>query len=150
MSGRTAGDRLRDHIQAAGADEPLAVGWATVDLDRAARELGATLDLPADRFEEAPDSLLLGARCRVAAEALDGRIDVVLLEPLTEGRLAASLARLDEGPAAIWQRSTGGVSAGINLTREQAGPLGPERLEQAGGGHGPFRLLVRTPGTIAP
>lgn len=150
MSGATAQDRLRDHIQVWGVDQPLAVGWATVDLDRAAREVGASLDVPADRFAEAPASVLLGARCRFAAAALDGNIGVVLMEPFTEGRLAAALARHDEGPIAVWQRSSDGPFAAIALSAEQAGPLGPERLEVGGVTHGPYRLVVRAPGTIAP
>ena len=79
----------------------LAVGWATVDLERTLDDMGIA----------APPSVedaLLGARaCRID---LDGTA-VLVLEPTTEGRLAAALARRGEGICALY------VAAG--------GPLGP-------------------------
>lgn len=93
----------------------LALGWATVDLDRAAAEWTgrAWLAAPPDTF--------LGARTLVGAldptgsyadttgtsadtTLPDGRAApaIVLLEPDTEGRLAAALARHGEGPAAMY------------------------------------------------
>jgi hypothetical protein len=81
---------------------PLAVGWATVEIERAAPELGATLRIPDGRFVGAPECDTLGARCLRAEDALAAGVSLVLLEPSTEGRLAATLAKLDEGPAAVW------------------------------------------------
>lgn len=144
----SARERLLDHVRATGTEQLLAVGWATVDLDRAAREVGRSLGLPGSRFVAAHDSILLGARCRVAVAALDGAVSVALLEPFTEGRLAASLARHDEGPIAVWRSPADGGSPGVSLSAEEAGPLGPERLEIGGRIHGPYRLVVGAPGTI--
>lgn len=134
------------------ADNILAVGWATVELERAAREL-AHLLRPGGTFTEAMPCEHLGAWCRIgrvrpgvaAAEV------VVLMEPSTEGRLAATLARHDEGWQVTWEAVLV-VSAGGNelvLSGERPGPLGPERLVLGGSASGPHRLVV-TPATIAP
>ena len=136
------------------AGKTVALGWATVDMERAVREVGDALGIPADRFAIAPDTRPLGARCRVASGVLPGGASLVVLEPATEGRLAAALARLGEGPSATWFLSpddpaTGGPPAeAIATSTERAGPLGPERLVLGGPAHGPHRLLVRPPGTI--
>jgi hypothetical protein len=112
-------------------------GWATVDLDRAERDVRDALatDLV---FAEAIRSALLGARCRRAA-APDGEW-IVLLEPDTEGRLAGFLARHGEGWAATWEQGPLAAS-GV------AGPLGPELLardQPPRTVRGPFRLLLTT------
>ena len=144
----SARERLLDHVRAVGTEQLLAVGWATVDLDRASREVGGSLGLPGSRFADVQDSIILGARCRLAVAALDGAVSVALLEPFTEGRLAASLARHDEGPVAVWRSPADGGSPGVTLSAEEPGPLGPERLEVGGRSHGPYRLVVGAPGTI--
>jgi hypothetical protein len=72
------------------------LGWATVDLDRAAADLR-----PADRNAIAVDDELLGARGLRFAPG-SGEIRLVILEPSTEGRLAASLARRGEGPLVLY------------------------------------------------
>ena len=79
----------------------------------------------------------------------------MLLEPSTEGRLAATLARHGEG----WWRDLVAVrpdepasdtrAVGVR-SRGAAGPFGPERLFLDGPVSGPHRLVVRPPGTIAP
>ena len=134
---------------------PAALGWATVELDRAVRELGDALGIPPDRFTASADSRVLGARCRVADAALPGGAALVVLEPATEGRLAATLARVGEGPAAIWLAVADltlardvARAAGSATSAEGDGPLGAERLIFGGPIHGPHRLLVRPPGTI--
>jgi hypothetical protein len=123
---------------------PIAVGWATVELDRAARELAADLGIEPGAFIAAPDSGV-----RVARTTLPGEVAVAVLEPNTEGRLAAILARHGEGPAAIW------LEAGETRQAEDArrppdtrdGPFGPERPLD---GERPVRFLVERPaGTIA-
>jgi hypothetical protein len=145
--------RIRARLEALIADEPsgavVAVGWATVELDRAEAELGMALVLPSGAFVKADDSVALGARCRVARAALDPGIAVVLVEPSMEGRLAAWLARFGEGAVGLWLGTAPrpGTSA---LAPEQPGPLGPERLVLDGSRHGPYRLFVRPPGTIDP
>lgn len=125
----------------------VAVGWATVDLDRAAVELAPLLE-PGTAFADAMPSEHLGARCRVgrvrpgaaAAEV------VVLLEPYTEGRLTATLARHDEGWRASWEvreRATvEGRSDAEALSSERPGPLGSERVVLGGPATGPHRLVV--------
>lgn len=78
-----------------------AVLWATVELDRAERELGAILGAPLDP-DPAPRDVALGAAVRVArpfGQAPEPALR--LLEPDTEGRLAALLARHGEGVLAI-------------------------------------------------
>jgi hypothetical protein len=136
-------------------DGPLAVGWATVELDRAVAELGAALRIPAARFVEAPGSVSLGARCLVAAGVLRAGVSLALLEPDTEARLAATLARHDEGPVALWlavgdltEAAAALHRAGRPIAQPHAGPLGMERLLLDGPLHGPHRLLVERPGTI--
>lgn len=78
----------------------VAVGWATVDLDRAAADSG----LGADRRTELAPDRVLGARAVLLGEG-----PVVLLEPDTEGRVAAALARFGEGPAAIYLATADGA-----------------------------------------
>lgn len=138
---------------AASIPTTLAVGWATVELDRAARML-VTLLHPGTSFEDAPVSHVLGARCRIGLGVgpTGESIRVVLLEPSTEGRLAAFLARSGEAWAAIWVSAAGGPAVGAgSLVRPtwRPGPLGPERLESSVAIGGPFRLLVEA-ATIAP
>jgi hypothetical protein len=126
------------------SDVPLTlagIGWATVDLARAAQELGPWLrDDPAATVErhgrsdgEEPH---LGARTRVrATNGLPGDV-LVLAEPTTEGRLAASLARHDEGPVALYLRPRMGLRAwvaearrrGVPVSARRDGPLGAQVL----------------------
>jgi hypothetical protein len=120
----------------------VARGWATVDLERAEADLGDLLE-SGHAFEEAPRSESLGARCRVGRAAPPERAFVVLLEPDTEGRVAAFLARTGEGWAATWTHAAGQVDGG------RAGPLGRELLPPGQTPHGPFRLVL-TAATIEP
>lgn len=137
---------------------PVAIGWATVELDRSAVELGRAFGLRPERFEPAPRSVVLGCACRVARGVLHDDQSLVLLEPDTEGRLAASLARLGEGPTVVWLRAeepTTAIAAlraaGFLASAERDGPFGPERLILDGPVHGPHRLLVGpSAGTIRP
>lgn len=137
------------------AGRTIALGWATVDLDRAIEELGDALGLPSGRFVVAPETSHLGARCRVADPVLPDGSALAVLEPTTEGRLAATLARLGEGPAAIWLAEATGRGRGARVvgwdgafSAAHDGPFGPERLLRGGPVHGPHRLLVGPPGTI--
>jgi hypothetical protein len=130
----------------------LAVGWATVDLDRAALELTPRL-VAGTAFQEAPDCDLLGGHCRIgrlAEPGADGASLVILLEPSTEGRLAVTLARHDEGWCATWWPAEvdaiGDPAPPTSVRRP--GPLGPERLVLGGPPSGPHRLLVEA-ATIA-
>jgi GNAT superfamily N-acetyltransferase len=126
-------ERARD---AAPAESTVAaIGWSTVDIERAERDLGLA-------FRDAPPDAILGARSRVATGAL--AVPLVLLEPATEGRLAASLARLGEGPVVTWL--AGAIPAAGQAGGPSRGPFGEERLER-GPSHGPYRLFL-APATI--
>ena len=130
----------------------VAIGWATVELERAAGELSHLLS-PGSTFLEAPSSVILGARCRVGLAADDPCLRILLLEPETEGRLAATLARSGEGWAATWAADpaaggrVGAPAAGqrgarATLSTVRPGPLGVERLVLGGPLTGPHRLVV--------
>jgi len=145
---RVAGSRSAAASEAPSADVVMTlagIGWATVDLDRAARELGPwLLDDPVasgapggtgtqGRVREDPH---LGARTLVrATNGLPGEA-IVLSEPTTEGRLAASLARHGEGPVALYLRPVPGLDAWVAAARARRvsvsarrdGPLGPQVL----------------------
>ena len=124
------------------ADGALAVGWATVELDRAARELSDLIG-SGDVFGIAPSSEALGARCRVWSGAAEGGVWIVLLEPETEGRLSAALARHGEGWVATWVTvPTAPPSSVAQLSGARPGPLGTERLVLGAPVSGPYRLIV--------
>jgi GNAT superfamily N-acetyltransferase len=114
------------------------IGWSTVDLERAERELGLA-------FQDAVPDAILGARTRINTEHLS--VPLVLLEPATEGRLAASLARLGEGPVVTWLAGPAPTAGPAGPAGPPAlGPFGEERLDP-GPIHGPYRLFL-TPVTI--
>ena len=132
---------------AAAPGEPLALGWATVELERAASELAAELGISAAAFLPASDSFVLGARCRVAYGVLPAGEPLAILEPQTEGRLAGALARRGEGPAATWTRPAHPTPGRHGPAFP--GPFGPERLLPGGAAQGPFALLLEgDPSTI--
>ena len=146
----SAGESLRATLAALIAD-PLpapasrlhALGWATVELDRAERELTADLGLAPAAFIAAPDSGVLGARCRVALRGLPGGVALVILEPAREGRLSGALARHGEAPVAAWfmvEAGTDGLTPGAPSA--EPGPFGPERIASDGSILGLRRLLV--------
>lgn len=140
-----AGTRLRDEAvrrDAALVGPPVAklvaVGLATVDLDRLVDRLGGEW-LPVVR-----DPLLGATTRRLAAELeSEGRPAVLILEPDTEGPLAAALARFGEGLAAIYVRP--GRPAGGRF--EATGPFGPARLAP-GPAWGPHVLALEPRATI--
>ena len=139
----------------ASGERPIAVGWATVELDRAAGEL-ASLLVPGSAFEPVGPSVVLGARCRLGrAGAAAPAPFVILMEPSTEGPLASALARHGEGWCATW---TSGADEGTTIAGPEprellapttSGPFGAERLVRDGPRSGPFRLVVDA-ATIAP
>ena len=123
----------------------VAIGWATVELDRAAVELADRLR-PGATFEDAEPSEHLGAFCRIAPGPGSGPA-IALLEPSTEGRLAATLARHGEGWLVTWVAEEGAPSG--ERSAERPGPFGPERLVLGGPASGPHVLVIRT-ATIDP
>jgi hypothetical protein len=127
-----------------GAGRLIAVGWATVEADRAIHELAHALGIDHTSFRAAAASPALGATCLIAPVPLPGGTALAVLEPATEGRIAAALARWDEGPVVAW------YAAGALDARGAPGPFGPERLAGRDPLTGPHRLLVAVPpGTIA-
>jgi hypothetical protein len=139
-----------------GPVQSVAVGWATVELDRAEADLRAARggQRPTDAPEiepavEAPADELLGARCRLLSSSADPPL--VLLEPATEGRLAASLARFGEGPIALYLRVPARVVArfrvvapasGVHCSRPAAGPFGTAVLVLDGPPSGPHLVVT--------
>lgn len=115
-------------LRAAEAPRLVAVGWATVDLERTLDDLG--LDgLPV------VDEPLLGARaCRIDLEGTA----VVILEPTTEGRLAGALARRGEGMCALYLSAAASPGPAARITA-----LGvPGRLLPHDQPWGPFVIEV--------
>jgi hypothetical protein len=101
-----------------------AIVWATVDLDRAERELGAILGAPLAAVGAARDPTL-GATVRIAQPfGQPPEPALLLVEPDTEGRLAALLARHGEGVVGIEVQSDGAVRR-IELTSGPGGPPPP-------------------------
>jgi hypothetical protein len=102
----------------------VAIGWATVDLERAERELGQALGLRLDSSLDQRDAEL-GATVRVAHPFRAGP-DLELLEPDTEGRLAALLARHGEGVVSVTVESPGAQDSDarkrLTLTSGRGGP----------------------------
>lgn len=127
----------------------VAVGWSTVDLDRAESELDMWLE-PADADPVTRNDAHLGAAIRVreAPELPGARL--AFAEPDTEGRLAASLARDGEGPCALYLDPADGLAAwsaaartrGVTLARADAGPFGPQVLVLGSPVAGPHLVIV--------
>jgi hypothetical protein len=87
---------LRDDaggVEPVGGRALVAVGWATVDLERTVSEV------PGVTFDDAGEERALGAR---ALRARFGSVDLIVLEPSTEGRLAGWLALNGEGVAVLY------------------------------------------------
>jgi hypothetical protein len=116
-------------------------GWGTVELARTAGTIPAIEPTTADQ--------LLGAFAAIVR--LDAQRQVVLLEPSTEGPLAAALARHGEGWVAAYLRGVGSGAderlraAGYSLSALGRGPFGPERRVLVGRSDGPFVVLVSEP-----
>ena len=160
MSETTAIGRLADaRRRLDGLGIPLrviATGIATLDLDQAEERVRATIAHRA--ISDAPDEVLLGARCRIVI--VEDGPSLVLLEPNTEGRLAASLARYGQEPVVSYMSSVvpgddvvgSAARAGIRLSPMSPGPLGPSRLVLGGPAWGPHLILVEplAPGDAEP
>lgn len=118
------------------AAELVAIGMATVDLERSAGRLGGD-------WAPLPRDPLLGATARRLVVGPGAGISpaVLLLEPDTEGPLAAALARFGEGLAAVYVRPGRWPAGRFAAT----GPLGPARLVR-GPAWGPH-VVALEPGT---
>jgi hypothetical protein len=130
------------------------IGWATVDLERAAADLelaGADIASPGAMFEPGVGDDLLAAASLVGRPV--GQPVVILLEPISEDRLAAGLARRGEGPLALYVAPVHGslgtsldrlAAAGIR-TRTGQGPVGEAALVLGRPAAGPQLILVAVP-----
>jgi hypothetical protein len=144
----------RSRLEPLGPLTVIALGYATLDLDQA--EIDAIATIAHDGVRPAADDTLLGARCRIIV-AITGPL-IVLLEPATEGRLAASLARYGQVPVVeyVATRMNGpdivaaATIAHITLSRPAAGPLGRERLVLGNPPWGPHVVLLEDRGHRAP
>jgi hypothetical protein len=146
-----------------GAAGLLAIGWGTVDHERAAgartgvRYVFAGLDpllgsaaWLATQLSPAPRTPGTG---RSSAQTPPGEL---LMEPAREGPLAAALARHGEGPVAVYVRVLPGrwddlhvelSSRGASLRGPVALPLGDAYLVRPERPWGPFLIFVRVPST---
>jgi hypothetical protein len=148
MSGLPAVDAVALLLSAGTEPVVLAVIWATVDAERAIAGIG----IPAVKLA---DDRLLGATVRLVRPP--GADAIALLEPLTEGRIAATLARNGEGPAGRYVAIADSLAsvaaraeaAGLALSRPEIGPFGRSVLVIAATRAGPHLVLVDRPtGTI--
>jgi hypothetical protein len=130
------------------------IGWATVELERAAENLAAAFvraGMPQPAWLPGPRDDLLGASTWVSHEwwptwGPEEPPAIVLLEPDTEGRLAATLARFGEGVGAVYVAPPPGDEAGrvdpARLGRPAGGPLGAGRLVLARPAWGPNVIVL--------
>ena len=136
-----------DAIRATPDIRLVGVAWATVELDRADVELDPWLD-PAGVAGDGTEPHL-GARTRTRpSPRLPGRF-LVLAEPSTEGRVAASLARDGEGPCALYLEPAQGLEEwltvaarrGVVVSAIRSGPFGPSAILD-GVSSGPHLVVV--------
>ncbi len=122
----------------------LATIWATVDRERAASAAGADgRDLPGDEHLGAFVTLVEQDVAQDVGQVGAAQPPIALVEPSTEGRLAAWLARNGEGPAGRYV----GVGEGEAFDRltSVAARVGIGFSPVAGGPFGPSRLVVGRP-----
>ena len=121
-----AAETVRRDAAAASGDARLAslritgVGWATVEADRAFGELAIVLEGPAAWVARERDPLLGASAWRRDPSPAAG-VSLFVVEPDTEGRLAANLARFGEGVAAVYL-SPGGEADRIVPVNPRWGP----------------------------
>ena len=130
------------------------IGWATVELERAAEDLTAAFvraGMPEPAWAPVSRDELLGANAWVSHEwwptwGPNEPPSIVLLEPDTEGRLAATLARFGEsvGAAYVAPHPDGQRIEidPVRLGRPAAGPLGSGRLVLARPTWGPNVVVL--------
>jgi hypothetical protein len=123
-------DLLAVLVEPADQPEVLAEILGTVEMERALLELDAVVG-EGDFGED----VLLGARIAILPDR-----GIVVAEPMTEGRLSATLARSGEGSVGRYVRVDSregdpfaaarrrAADAGLVLSRPAPGPFGPEIL----------------------
>jgi len=127
----------------------LALGWATVDTERAATEFVKALDLPGTATSVDRDRLIGAYAHQLVDERFPGG-RLLILEPSTEGRLAATLARDGEGPAVLYLGAFDGLDAwiararklGVVVSRAEDGPLGRSVVILGGSPSGPHLVVA--------
>lgn len=127
----------------------LGLGWATVDTERSATEFVKALDLPGTATSVDRDRLVGAYAHQLVDERFPGG-RLVILEPSTEGRLAATLARDGEGPAVLYLGAFDGLDAwlahartlGVVVSRPDGGPLGRSVLILGGAPAGPHLVVA--------
>jgi len=127
----------------------LGLGWATVDTERSATEFVKALDLPGTATSVDRDRLIGAYAHQLVDERFPGG-RLVILEPSTEGRLAATLARDGEGPAVLYLGAFDGLDAwlahartlGVVVSRPDGGPLGRSVLILGGAPAGPHLVVA--------
>ncbi|MBA3778332.1 MAG: hypothetical protein H0X16_03325 [Chloroflexi bacterium] len=125
-----------------------AVGWATVEIRRAARQLGLRVtDERSDDVLGATAALTVSRGGGDASELYPSGTRLVLLEPSTEGRLAAALARSGEGPVCLYIAADLGASDRPGSVGGRSGQtaLGLGALLAPIARSGPFVLAVPLP-----
>lgn len=95
------------------------LGWATVETERAVDELASVLGDPSAWTPQERDVLLGAKVLRRDPAPEDGR-ELYVLEPDTEGRLAAFLARFGEGVGAAYLGAAGGSPDPVSADRVSA------------------------------
>jgi hypothetical protein len=122
------------------AEQPLVgIGWATVEQDRAATELAELAS-----FRDTRRDANLGAFARRSPPSDHSRPAIVLLEPDTEGLLAATLARFGEGVRVVYlgPLDRADIDDTPRLGPARQGPLGPARLVIGRPAWGPHALVL--------
>jgi hypothetical protein len=127
----------------------LGLGWATVDTERSATGFVKALDLPETATSVDRDRLVGAYAHQLVDERFPGG-RLVILEPSTEGRLAATLARDGEGPAVLYLGAFDGLDAwiahartmGVVISRAEDGPLGRSVLILGGAPSGPHLVVA--------
>jgi hypothetical protein len=128
-----------------------AIGWVTVELERAADELAGLFrdaGLPEPTWSPGTRDELLGATAWVgtpprSADRSGEYPLLVVLEPDTEGRVAATLTRSAEGVGAVYvSRARGASIDPSRLGRPSPGPLGAARLVLARPTWGPHVVVL--------
>ena len=127
----------------------VALGWATVDLERALAALTTALGVPDDAFVEASESVTLGARCLRGGGGTARRRGPGHPRTVDRGAPGDDPGAARRRPHDRLVRGPGRRHAGAGPARP--GPFGPERLVGGDPIHGPHRFLIEgAPGTIAP
>ena len=114
-------------------EAPRGLVLSTVDAERAQTDLAPAFGTA---WHEAGDDQILGARCwRMTL----GRGELVIAEPMSEGYVAACLARFGEGPIAV---ALDGTTAAGRAARSNPVDAGPATYVRVGPGTSPTLIFL--------